>query len=241
MRSVSRFKRISVGVGTIFGLLTATAAIAQPAPSQLPFRGFSCQGGFVGFLSFRGIPFPGIGPGNIFAGIEVPANTSRNRTQDGIYVKNLNIPNFTGAKWLWSSSTPSGIPGEPNPTPNAPDYLTSRFCFKDARTGAPFLENIPLSQWKNTLSGDNNYTSTVSLSKFSKKVQDGNAVLQNISLFATSTSIDQFVLGGEFLIHTTTGDVEPDDGSPGDIGCKGAKLCGIANLELLRIRARQQR
>lgn len=220
----------------MISLLTATAAVAQPAPPELPFAGFTCNGGMVNFGFIRGAPFPGIGTGNLFAFIEVPANSSKNGTQAGIYVKNVNIPNFTGAKWLWSSQTTGNTP-----TPNAPQYLTSRFCFRDARTGAPFIEEIPFSQWNNAPFGNNDFSSTVPLSRFSKKVQSGNAVLQNISLFVSSTTIDQFVLGGEFLILTTTGSVEPDDGIPGDIGCKGAKLCGIANLQLLRNRLRQQR
>lgn len=236
MRSVSRFSKISVVVSIIIGLLTATAAIAQPAPPELPFAGFTCRGGEVNFGFIRGAPFPGIGSGNLFAFIDCPANTSKNPTQAGIYVKHVNVPNFKGARLLWSSQTTGN-----EPTPNAPDSFISRFCFRDAKTGAPFLEEIPFSQWNNTPLNDRNYDSTISLSKFSKKVRDGNAVLQNISLFATSTSIDQFVLGGEFLIFTSTGTVEPDGGIPGDIGCKGAKLCGIANLELLRIKVRQQR
>lgn len=230
MRSMSGFRRISIGLGILASLLTATSALAQPAPPQLPFAGFSCGGGQVNFGFFRGAPFAGIGSGNIFAFIEVPASSSRNSAQDGIYVTNLNIPNFKGARWLWSSETPG-----------APNNLVSRFCFRDARTGAPLIEEIPLSQWKNSVSNVDDYSSTVSLSKFSKKVQSGNAVLQNISLFVKSASQKQFVLGGEFLINTTTGDVEPDDGSAGDIGCKGAKLCGIANLTLLRNRVIQQR
>lgn len=230
MRTTHGFKTISVGLCVVTSLLMATSATAQPAPPQLPFAGFTCGGGQVNFGFIKGAPFAGIGEGNIFAFIEVPASSSRNPVQDGIYVKNLKIANFTGAKFLWSSKTPG-----------APNNLTSRFCFRDARTGAPFIEEIPFSQWSNSITNVDDYTSTVSLSKFSKKVQSGAAVLQNISLFVNSTSENQFVLGGEFLISTKTGTVEPDDGIPGDIGCKGAKLCGLANLELLRNRVRQFR
>jgi|AGTN01.3.fsa_nt_gi hypothetical protein len=238
MRSVSSFKRISAAAGVIVGLLTTTAAIAQaPPPPELPLSGFSCNNGQINFGFINPAPFPGIGNGNLFAFMEVPATSGRNPNQVGFYVPNLNVSNFTGARFLWSSQS-----GPDTPTPNAPDYLTARFCFRSKKNGKPILEEIPLRNWKNNPFGNNDFDSSVGLSKFSDPlVRSGQAVLKNVTLFVNSASFDQFVLGGEFLILTKTGSIEPDDALPGNIGCKGAKLCGLANLELLRNRVRQQR
>lgn len=239
MRFESRFKRISVGVGVIIGLLlTTSAAIAQPAPPELPFSGFSCRNGQVNFGFINPPPFRGIGDGNIFAFIDVPATSGKSPNQVGIYVRNLNASNFTGARWFWSSQIAANTP-----TPNAPDYLTARFCFRSTKNGRPILEEIPLRKWNNRPFGFNDFDSSVGLSQFSDPlVRSGQVVLKNVTLFANSTSsFDQFVLGGEFLILTKTGSIEPDGVQSGNIGCQGAKLCGLANLELLRNRVRQQR
>lgn len=237
MRFTPGFKRISVGLCTIVSLLTATSAIAQPAPPELPFRGFSCRNGQVNFGFISPPPFAGIGNGNFFAFIDVPATSGRNPNQVGIYVQNLNISNFTGARWLWSSQIAADTP-----TPNAPDYLTARFCFRSTRNGRPILEEIPLRRWNNRSFGSNDFDSSVGLSDFRDPlVRSRQVVLRNVSLFANSTTFDQFVLGGEFLVLTKSDSIEPDGVAPGDIGCKGAKLCGLANLEVLRNRVRQLR